>query len=101
MLGGTLDRHQQGQQAGAVLRAGIFLQGLPELEMLSLCGGREPGGVGREKRERGFLVLSVLCEVEMDAANEVPGPVAAFEELLDGDCGLRKLRIERAIEAPP
>ena len=99
VLGGALDRHQQRQQALAVLRAGIFLQSLAERQMLRLGLRRKPGRVGREKRERRLLVLPVLREIEMHASNQVPGRMAALEELLHGELGFRQLGIEGCIHA--
>ena len=69
MLGGALNRHQQRQQALAVVRAGIFLQRFSEREVLGLGGGREPCRVGRQERERSGLVLPVLGQVEVDTAH--------------------------------
>ena len=101
MLGGALDRHQQRQQALAVLGAGIFLQGLAERQMLGLGLGRQPRRVGRQEGERGVLVLAVLREIEMHAPDQVPGRMTALEELLHGELGWRQLGIEGRIHASP
>src|ERR1019366_5806860 len=66
ILGGALDGHQQRQQTFAVSRTGILLQGLTERQMLGLSLCRKSGRVGRKKRERGLLVLSVVGKVEMN-----------------------------------
>ena len=99
--GGALDRHQQRQQALAVPCSGIFLQGLAERQMLRLGLRRKPGRIAREERKRGFLVLSVLGKIEMHAADQVPGRMAALEKLLHGELGLRELGIESRIHAAP
>ena len=80
LLGGALDRHQQRQQALAVLRAGIFLQGLAERQMLRLGLRRKPRRVGREEGERRFFVLAVFGEIEMHAPDQIPGGMAGLEE---------------------
>ncbi len=86
LLGGALDRHQQRQQALAVPRAGIFLQGLAERQMLRLGRGREPRRVGRQKGERSLFVLPVLGEIEMHAPDQIPGGMTGLEEFLNRDC---------------
>ena len=95
LLGGALDRHQQRQQALAVLRAGIFLQGLAERQMLRLGLRRQPRRVGRQERERGVLVLPVLGEIEMHASDQVPGGMPRLEEFLHRELRLRRARHRR------
>ena len=95
VLGGALHRHQQRQQALAVLRAGIFLQGLAERQMLRLGLRRQPRRVGRQEGERRFLVLAVLGQIEMHAPDQVPGGIAALEELLNGEPGFAPARHRR------
>ncbi len=51
--------------------------------MLCLAVARQAAGVGGQKRERCFLVLAVLGQVEVNAADEIPGWVKVFEEVLD------------------
>ena len=101
MLGRALDRHQQRQQALAVLRARVFLQGLAERQMLRLGRRRKPRRVGRQKRERRLLVLPVFGQIEMHATDEVPGGLTALEELLHRQLGFAQFGIERRIHASP
>ena len=98
-LGRALHRHQQRQQALAVARAGVLLQRLAERQMLRLAFGRKPRRVGRQERERRLLVLAVLGEIEVHAADQVPGRMAALEELLHGEPGLGQLGIEGRVDA--
>jgi hypothetical protein len=100
-LGGALDRHQQRQQALAVLRAGIFLQRLAERHMLRLGRSRQAGGVGREKRKGSLLVLAILREIEMHASDQVPGRIARFEKSLDGKRGVGELHVEGLVGDAP
>ena len=81
-LGRPLHRQEQREQALLVRRAGVLAQGLAERQVLGLAVRGEPVGVGREEGERRLLVLAVLGEVEVDAADEVPGRVQPLEELL-------------------
>ena len=86
-LGGALHRQQQRQQLVAVGRAGVFAQRLAERQMLRLGLRREPRGVGRHEGERRPVVAAVLGEIEMHAADQVPGRVQALQEALE--VGLR------------
>jgi len=100
-LGGALDRHQQRQQALAVVGAGILLQRLAERHVLRLGSSRQAGRVSREKREGSILVLAILREIEMHPSDQVPGRIARFQESLDGKRGVRELCIERLIGGVP
>ncbi len=40
--------------------------------------------VGRQKSERRFGVFAILGQVEMDAADQIPGRILLFEEILNG-----------------
>ena len=101
MLSGTLDGHQQRKQAFAIPRAGIFLQGLAKRQMLGLGFGRKPRCVGRKKRERGLLVLAVLCKVEMNTPHQIPGMMTALEKLLHCELGFSQFGIEGQIRVSP
>src|SRR5580692_2824013 len=50
--------------------------------MLRFRVGGEPRRVGREKSERSVRIFSILRKVEVNASDEVPGWIAALEELL-------------------
>ena len=69
--------------------------------MLRLRLYGKPRCVGSQKRKRGVFVLPVLGEIEVDAANEVPGGMAAFEELLHGEVGRGQFDIEGRVDAMP
>ena len=97
----ALHGHQQRQQTFAVSRSGIFLERPAERQMLRLAFGRKAGRVGRQERERGRLVLAVLGEIEVHAADQVPGGMAALEELLNGEPNLGQLDIESCIDSLP
>ena len=101
MLSGALDGHQQRQQAFAVFRTGVLLQGLAERQMLGLGRSRKSGRVGCKKREWGILVPPILREVEMHASNQVPGRMTALEKLLYGQLGLCELSIKGRIHVLP
>ena len=78
----ALDRQQQRQQL-LVRRVGVFLQRTPQGQVLGLALLRQPGRVGGDKCERSCLVLAVLGQVEVHAADEVPGRIVAPQELLN------------------
>ena len=101
LLGGALHRHQQRQQALAVFRAGIFLQGLAERQMLRLGLRRQPRRVGGQEGERGLFVLAVLGEIEMHAPDQIPGGMTGFEEVLNSNAGFGQFNIEGRIHASP
>src|SRR5229473_4970012 len=63
--------------------------------MLRLGLGRQLRGVGCEKRERGILVSSVLSEVEVDAADQMPRGVLAPEKCLERYRRFRQLGSKR------
>ena len=81
-LGGPLNRRQQRQQALAILRAGILLQGPAERQVLRPRLRRQPWRVGREEREGRLGVLPVLGKIEIDSADQVPGRMARLQEIL-------------------
>src|SRR3954454_9944922 len=101
VLGGALDGQEQREQALAVPRTRVLLQGPAERQMLRLGLSGKPGGIGRQKRERGLLMSPVLSKVEVHPTNQVPGWLAAFEELLHGEFGLSPFGIERHIQGSP
>ena len=78
ILGGALDGQQQRQQALAVPRAGIFLQGLAERYMLGFGLSRKPRRVGRQERKRRDFILPVLGKIEMHAPDQVSRPDAGL-----------------------
>ena len=78
----ALHRNQQRQEALLVFRAGIFAQSLAERQMLRFGFGREPSGIRGEKCERRIWILAVLGNIEMDAADQVPGRIPAFQKIL-------------------
>ena len=80
---------------------GVFLQRLAERQMLRLRFKRKPRRVGRQECKRRVFVLAVLGEIEVHAANQVPGGMAAFEELLHGELGYGQFGIEGRIDAMP
>jgi hypothetical protein len=65
--------------------------------MLRLRLNREPRRVGRQECKRRLFVLPFLGEIEVHAANQVPGGMAAFEELLHGELGYGQFGIEGRI----
>ncbi len=69
--------------------------------MLRPCLKRKPRRVGRQEGKRRVFVFAVLGEIEVDAAHEVPGGMAAFEKLLHGELGCRQFGIEGRIDAMP
>ena len=83
MFGGALHRQQQRQQFVAVGRPGVFAQRLAERDVLGARLGREARGVGRHEGERRLGVAAVLRQVEMHAADQVPGRVQGIEEALE------------------
>src|SRR5690349_4563805 len=87
VLGGALDGQKQREQALAVSCPCVLLQSLPKRKMLrpGLCG--KSCRKGCQEREWGLLISPVLSKVEMHAANQVPGWVAAFEKRLYGELG--------------
>ena len=56
---------------------------------------------GRQEGKRRVFVLSVLGEIEVDAANEVPGRMPTFEKLMHGELGCRQFGIEGRIDFLP
>src|ERR1700730_7486467 len=51
--------------------------------MLRLSVSRQASGISREKSKWGCVVLAVLGEVEVHAADKIPRGVAALQKLLD------------------
>ena len=78
----SLHGEKQRQQAILVGRARIFAESLPQRKMLRLGVRRQSSGIGREKSKWGCIVLAVLGEVEVHAADKIPRRVAALQELL-------------------
>ena len=101
VLGGALDRHQQRQQALAVLRAGIVLQGLAERQMLRLAFAPRAASCRSPGTRRALLVPSVLGQIEMHAPDQVPGGMAALEKVLDGKLRLREFGVEGGVRLRP
>ncbi len=69
--------------------------------MLRLGLGRKPCRVGRKKRKRRLLVLSVFGEVEMHPSDQVPGRMTALEKLLDGKPGASQFGVESRVDVAP
>ena len=69
--------------------------------MLRLRLNRKSRRVGRQKRKRCVFVLSILGEIEVHAADEVPSRMTALEEILDGELGCSELGIEGGIDPMP
>src|SRR3954454_8759860 len=101
VLGGALDGQKQREQALAVPRTRVLLQGPAERQMLRLGLSGKPCRIGRQKRERGLLISPVLGKVEVHPTNQVPGWVTAFEKLLYGELGFSPFGIERRIQGSP
>ena len=74
-LGRPLHGQEEREQPVLLRRAGVLAQRLAEREVLGLAVGGEARGVGREEGEGRLVVLAVLGEVEVDAADQVPGRV--------------------------
>ncbi len=87
MLGGALHGQQQGEQFVAVGGAGVLAQRLAERHVLRLGLRREPRGVGRHEGERVVRVAAVFRQVEVHAADQVPGRVQRLEEVLQARFG--------------
>ena len=79
VLASALQRRQQGQQALPVGSGGVFAQRLAQRPVLCLALRRQPGGVGGEQGEGILLVLAVLGQMNVNAADEVPGRVARLQ----------------------
>ena len=84
-----------------ISRAGVFLQRFAERHVLGLGRSRKPCRVGRQERERRNLVAPVLGEIEMDAPDQVPGWMSAFQERLHGEPCIRQFHIKRCIHDAP
>jgi hypothetical protein len=96
-----LHGNQQRQQARFVGRAGVLAQCLPQRQMLRLGLRRKTRGVGGQKRERGIGVPAVLRKVEMHAAHQVPGGVAALQKILHAALGFGQLHTESRVQLLP
>lgn len=81
-LRGALHGNEQRQQALPVRDTGELVQRLSEWQVLGFAVCGQASGVGGEEGERRRVVLTVLGQVEVDAANEVPGRAAVPEEVL-------------------
>jgi hypothetical protein len=79
----ALHGEQQRQQRVLARGARVLLQRLAERQVLRLGRAGEPRGVGGEEREGRLLVAAVLGEVEVDAADQVPGRALRVEEVLE------------------
>ncbi|MGH9348248.1 MAG: hypothetical protein ACRD26_13400 [Vicinamibacterales bacterium] len=94
--GGALDRQEQREQPRLVGGAGVFAQCAAKRQVLGPGLGRQLRRVGRQKRERRFIIPAVLGEVEVDAADETPRWAPTLEELLDrrlrfGELGSKRI----------
>ena len=87
VFGGALHRQQQRQQFVAVCRPGVFAQRLAQRDVLGAGLSGEARRVGRHEGERLFGVAAVLRQVEMHAADQVPGRVQRVEEALQAGAG--------------
>src|SRR5215207_11317444 len=101
VLGGALDGHEQREQALAVSCPCVLLQGLSERKMLRLGLSRKSCRISRKKSEGGLLISPVLSKVEMHTSNQVPGWMAAFEEVLHRELGVSAFGIKRRIQGSP
>ena len=81
-LGGALHRQQQRQQLLAIGRAGVFAQRLAERHVLRARLGGELRRVGGEEGERRVGVAAVLRQIEVHAADQVPGRIQPLEKAL-------------------
>ena len=87
VFGGALHRQQQRQKFVAVCRPGVFAQRLTERDVLGARLGRQARRVGRHEGERLLGVAAVLGEVEMHAADQIPGWVQGIQEALQAGPG--------------
>src|SRR3954453_5600292 len=101
VLGGALDGQKQREQALAVPRTRVLLQGLAKRQMLRPGLRGKPCRKGCQERDRGLLISPVLSKVEMHTPNQVPGWMTAFEELLHGELGFSAFGIKRRIQGSP
>src|SRR5215471_12117514 len=85
LLCGALDGHQQREEAFAVPCAGILLHRPTERRMLRLGLGGKPCRVSRQESERGFFVLPIFREVEMNSPDQVPCRMTGLEKRLHGE----------------
>ena len=69
--------------------------------MLRLALGRQARGVGGQEGERCVRVLAVFRQVEMHAADQVPGRVARFEEGLERQLGRCQFLVQGGIQLVP
>ena len=100
-LAGSLQRRQKGEEALLVGSGSVFAQGLAQRPVLRLPLRRQPGGVGGEEGEGKLLVLAVLGQMDVNAADEIPGRVARLQE--DAERLARGLQfgVQRGVELLP
>src|SRR3954449_8696604 len=101
VLGSALDGQKQREQALSVSRSCVLLQGPAKRQMLRLGLSGQPGRISRKKREWSLFVPPVLRKVEMHPTNQVPGGMAAVEEVLHRELGFSEFDIERRIQGSP
>ena len=101
LLGRALHGQEQREQPRLVGGARVLAQGLAERQVLGLRLRRQPRRVRRQEGERRLLVPAVLGEVEVDAADQVPGRAPAREELLNRGLRLGQLHAERRVDRVP
>jgi hypothetical protein len=69
--------------------------------MLGLAMGRQARGVGGQKGKRGLGILAVFRQVEVHAADQVPGRVLGLEVFAQGQPGRRAGRVQRCLDLAP
>ena len=92
-----MDRQEQREQPRLVRGACVFAQRAGKRQVLRPGLRRQVSRVGRQKRERRFIIPAVLGEVEVDAADEMPRRALTLEKLLDrplrfGEFGSKRCR---------
>ena len=96
-----LHRLQQRQEPRFVARARVLAQSLAERQMLRATLRGQLRRVGRDERERRLCVGAVFGEIEVYAANEVPGRMACSQKFLERSLRLPALLPERRANLRP
>ena len=101
MLGGALHRQQQRQQLRPASVAGKLRQRLRQRLVLRVALGRQARGVGGQKGEGRFRVFAVFCQIEMHAADQVPGRMTRLEEILQQHPGGGQFMVQGCVDLLP